>query len=313
MNLFGAEAPPAAAAPAAAPPEAENLLHLIYKIWHFPIAEIDKQPLTVSSLVIGVILLLIGIKVSRTLSNQFGKKVLPRFHMEQGATSALQSLAYYALLILSVLFAMSVTGIPFTALTVIGGAVAIGIGFGSQNIVANFISGLILLIERPIRVGDMVEVEGHAGLVKHIGARSTQIKTFTGVDIIVPNSFFLEKAVVNWTYDDDMSWTTITVGVAYGSPAEDVAKLLMRAAEAHDKVIKDPFPFVNFSDFGDNALIFKLSVALKMRSLKDRADVESDLRFTIERLFRDNAISMPYPQRDVHFDTTKPLEVRIAH
>jgi small-conductance mechanosensitive channel len=200
---------------------------------------------------------------------------------------------------------------PITVFSFLGGALAIGAGFGSQNIVNNFISGLILLAERPIRVGDVIELEGSSGTVTQIGARSTKIATGVNHEIIVPNSKLLETSVVNWTLTDDVVGTKVTVGTAYGSPTREVERLLKQAAVEHPKVLKRPEPEVIFADFGADALMFELRFWLNLRETR-KVEVESELRFTIDELFADRGIVMAYPQRDVHLNVLRPVEVRIA-
>jgi small-conductance mechanosensitive channel len=195
--------------------------------------------------------------------------------------------------------------------TFLGGAIAIGVGFGSQNIVNNFISGLILLAERPIKVGDLIEIDDLYGTVTQIGARSTQIRTGSNLDIIVPNSKFLESNVVNLTLGDDKLRTQVSVGVVYGSPTREVTHLLKHAATEHGRVLKRPEPFVWFSDFGDNALIFELHFWVEVRTVADRRRIESDIRYRIDQLFRNAGLVIAFPQTDVHLDTPAPIDVRV--
>ncbi len=188
---------------------------------------------------------------------------------------------------------------------------AIGIGFGSQNLMNNFISGLILLIERPIKMGDIVEMDGTAGIVEQIGGRSTQIRTFSNIHMIVPNSAFLEKSVTNWTLSDNMVRSSIRVGVDYGSSTRKVVDLLKSAAEAHGKILKNPEPIVLFSDFGSDALVFDLYFWLRIQTALERRVVESDLRFMVEGSFTEAGISMAFPQREMHLNAQDPIPVRI--
>jgi small-conductance mechanosensitive channel len=193
----------------------------------------------------------------------------------------------------------------------LGGALAIGIGFGSQNIVNNFISGLILLVERPIKEGDIVEIDSSTGTVEHIGPRSTRIKTPSNTHIVVPNSAFLEKNVVNWTLADDLIRAKIELGVAYGSPTREVESILLEVVKTHPKTLDSPEPIVLFRDFGDNALVFEVDFWLRMPTIRDRRIVESDIRHTIAETLQNRGISIPFPQRDLHLDTLKPLDIRL--
>jgi len=225
--------------------------------------------------------------------------------------AAIQALIFYALLITIGLFALCLINIPLTVFTVLGGALAIGIGFGSQNLMNNFISGLIILAERPIRVGDLIQIGELHGIVQHVGPRSTRVLTPTNIDIIVPNSSFLESNVTNWTLTEDRVRTSVFVGVAYGSPTREVVKLMKKAADDHGKVLDKPYPIVLFEDFGDNALVFELIFWIRMRRMMDRRMVESDLRLRINELFKEAHITVAFPQRDVHLDTLSPLSVRM--
>lgn len=286
------------------------ICHKIQLVWDYELLSSDQdQPLRVSAVVCGLLLLVLGFMFSRRLSSAFGDRILPRFGVNEGGAAALQSLSFYALLFTTTLMALKVVSVPLTMFTFLGGAAAIGIGFGSQNVLNNFISGLILLTEQPVRVGDLIELNGLIGSVDTIGMRSTRIRTGSNHEIIVPNSSFLENNVVNWTLADSVIRCDVTVGVTYGSPTRDAAKWLKRAAEEHGLVLKKPEPFVWFAGFGDNSLNFELYFFITIRTLSERRRIESDLRFMIDQYFRDAGISIAFPQRDVHLDVRRPLEV----
>jgi small-conductance mechanosensitive channel len=207
--------------------------------------------------------------------------------------------------------ALRVVHIPLTVFTLLGGALAIGVGFGSQAIISNFISGLIILIEQPVRVGDLIEVDQLKGSVMHIGMRSTTVRTGRNTDIIVPNSFFLEKNVVNWTLNDDRVRTQVTVGVMYGSPLTRVKELLLQAANEHAYTIKEPTPVVLLTSLGDTTVGFELQVWVSLKSPVERAQIESDLRFRIYELFSANSITIHCPRRDIALHTAEPLAVTL--
>ncbi len=192
--------------------------------------------------------------------------------------------------------------IPLTAFAFISGAVAIGIGFGAQNIINNFISGWILMWERPVKIGDFLELGDIKGNVESINTRSTRIRRVDGVHVLVPNSFLLENTVTNWTLVDRLVRTSVVVGVAYGSDVSRVTELLNKAAESHTGVLKDPAHTVLFEDFGDNALVFELIVWLHSNAERGLRLVRSDLRYKIDELFREADIVIAFPQRDVHID-----------
>jgi small-conductance mechanosensitive channel len=279
--------------------------------WQYELTAIDDQPITVGKLIIGFILLLIGYILSRRISRLLGTRVLPRLGMNEGVSAALQTIAFYLMLATVGLFTLEMLHIPVTVFTFLGGAIAIGVGFGSQNVLNNFISGLILLAERPVRVGDLVEIDGLQGNIEQIGARSTRLKTGSNLEIIVPNSKFLENNVTNWTLSDTRVRTSVAVGVDYGSPTREVARLLQQAAEANPNVLRQPEPLVLFQGFGDNTLNFEVLFWISTRTTTHRLRVESDLRFAIDDVLRAAKITIAFPQRDVHLDTSRPLEIRL--
>jgi small-conductance mechanosensitive channel len=280
-------------------------------VWQYPFFKTKDFDLSLQVIVGGLVLLWIGNKLARRLSNWLGGTVLKRVGLPPATAAPLQKMSFYILFGLFAVFSLQLVGVPMTVFTFFGGALAIGIGFGSQNVMNNFISGLILLIERPIRVGDVIQIESHSGKVSEIGARSTRITTGSNLEVIIPNSTFLQGNVVNWTLSDDVVSSKVTVGVAYGSPAREVARLLKQAAEGHEKILKTPAPGVAFTEFAADSMQFELSFWLKM-SQADRGRVESDLRFKIDEIFADRGIVIAYPQRDVHLNLMRPVEVRLS-
>jgi len=207
--------------------------------------------------------------------------------------------------------ALGMLRIPVTALAFVSGAVAIGIGFGAQNIINNLISGWILMSERPVRIGDFVELDAdNRGTVETIGNRSTRIRRFDGVHLLVPNSQMLERMVINWTLVDRKFRTSVRVGVMYGSPVRLVEKLLHQAAAQHVDTLADPAPVVVFEDFGDNALIFDVFFWCEAHAERDLRTIRSDIRFRIDELCREHDIVIAFPQRDVHLYAKTPIEIR---
>lgn len=192
--------------------------------------------------------------------------------------------------------------VPLAAFAFISGAVAIGVGFGAQNIINNFISGWILMWERPIKIGDFLELGDVRGTVESIDTRSTRIRRVDGVHLLVPNSFLLENTVTNWTLVDQLVRTSVKVGVAYGSDVKRVTELLGQAADEHPQVLKSPEKSIIFDDFGDNALAFDLNVWLYAGSERNLRTIRSDLRYRIDELFREAGVVIAFPQRDIHLD-----------
>jgi small-conductance mechanosensitive channel len=288
-----------------------RLEQLWHACWDYEITAIDDRPITVGKLVLGVVFLLIGYAVSRILSRSLGRRVLARLGLTPGASSALQTVSFYLMLTVFGFLSLELANVPLTVFTFLGGAVAIGVGFGSQNLMNNFISGLILLAERPVRVGDLVDIDGVNGTVKNIGARSTCVRSGSNLEILVPNSTFLENKVTNWTLSDTRIRISVAVGVAYGSPTRQVTQLLRQTVIENAEVLDDPEPLILFKEFGDNSLNFEVHFWVHMRTLMDGERIASEVRHTIDDLFRDADITIAYPQRDVHLDTVKPIEVNL--
>jgi potassium efflux system protein len=288
---------------------------VLSNVWDYELTSLDDFPLTTAKIITAFFFLIAGYFVSRYLTAKAGKQIKRRFNLDEAAAIAIQTIAHYCLLVMLVLFVLNMVRIPLTFFTVIGGALVIGVGFGSQNIVNNFLSGLILMVERPVKIGDVVEVEGRQGTVEMIGARSARIKTFDNLRLVVPNSTLLQNPVINWSLADDIVRREIIVGVQYGSPVELVEKLLGQVVSEHPLVEGEPKPIILFYDFGDNALIFKILLWIRMfkTQLKNLKilQVESQIRFRIDAMFRENNIVIAYPQRDVHLDAAKPLMIKI--
>jgi small-conductance mechanosensitive channel len=288
---------------------------LFSSVWRYELTSVDDRPITVGKIIAAVLLLIIGYFLSKRLTLQMGRQLQLRFAVDEAVVFAWQQIVHYLLLVLLLLFVLHLVRIPLTFFTVIGGALAIGVGFGSQTIVNNFLSGLILMLERPIKIGDIVEVEQVSGTVEWVGARSTRIKTFDNLRLVVPNSAILQNKIINWSLTDDIVRREISIGVMYGSPVRQVEKLLMQTADEHRLVEHYPEPQVFFEEFGDSALIFVLLIWVSLvrtgKSQSNLKRIESDIRFRIEELFRQESIIIAYPQRDLHIDSLKPIEVRL--
>lgn len=284
----------------------------VFTLWNAVVFSAGGQPVTVGAVVLAVFLIGLGYVVARAASALVTRVISGRVSLEPGAANAIDTFTFYGLFIAFCLGSLSLVRFPLTVFTLAGGAVAIGVGFGSQNVMNNVISGLILLFERPIRAGDLVSVEGTYGIVEHIGGRSTRIRAPDNTHMIVPNSYLVEHSLINFTLSDDVLRTGVGVGVAYGSPLREVEKLLYQAMDEHEFILKDPPPRVLFKDFGNDSLVFETLFWIHARSILDRRKIESDLRFRIDDLFHQGGIVIAFPQRDVHLDTQRPLEVRVV-
>ena len=210
---------------------------------------------------------------------------------------SITTVTVYLLWGLGILVSLNVMGLSTTSIAVAFGALSIGLGFGLQNIFNNFVSGLILLFERPVQVGDVVQVNEIWGTITKINVRSTVVQTYDNASLIIPNSDMISNQVTNWSFKDLRLRRNIVVGVAYGSNTELVRETLLEIAQGHPKVLKRPKPDVLFDDFGDSALIFRLRL---WTTIEHFIAMETDVRFEIDRLFREKNIEIAFPQRDIH-------------
>ncbi|MCG2633404.1 MAG: mechanosensitive ion channel [Gammaproteobacteria bacterium] len=257
--------------------------------------------LSLGELLLAPLIFLLGLVVVGRLAHHLRVR-LNRREIDADLVQLIVRAFNIAALIIVGLTALEVMNVPLTAFAFISGAVAIGIGFGAQNIINNFISGWILMWERPIRIGDFLEVADARGRVEAINARSTRIRRIDGVHMLIPNSQLLENTVVNWTLIDNLARSEVKVGVAYGSPVKQVAELFQRVMEGHPDVLAEPAPVVFFEDFGDSALLFGGYFWVNANTERDLRKIRSDLRFEIDEIFSDNQIVIAFPQRDVHLN-----------
>jgi len=256
-------------------------------------------PITPRKLLAAAVILVIGLVLVRLVMGRLRAGLFQRMKERSHGAYVAETLLHYALILLVFYTTLRYLNIPLTVFAFLGGAVAIGVGFGAQNLISNFLSGLILMGEQQVRLNDIVEVDGLIGRVTHIGARASTIQTFNGVDVLVPNSKFLENNVVNWTLTTNKLRFEITVGAAYGADPNQVIEILEQAAASHGKVLKDPPPLAVLHDFGDNALLFTLYLWVDVNSADSRV-VRSDLRRKIYKDFNRMGIEIAFPQMDVH-------------
>jgi len=297
---------------------------LIFVVWSFELMSFENQvevdgeiitgkvPLTVSILTKAVLFLWIGYWVAARGVRRIRHAFVDRGHIEAAQAKTLANWIMLLVLLALLAGALELLSIPLTVFAFLGGALAIGLGFGTQTLIKNFISGIILLFERKIRVGDIINVDGVVGKVTEVNTRSSIIRGPDDVETMIPNSFFLEQQVTNWTLSNPQQRRSVRVGVAYGSDTRLVMDLLKGAAEKHGLVCKSPAPFVVFEDFGDSALIFILYFWYDLRGDGNPMVVASDLRMMMEKHLREAGIVVPFPQRDMHLNTSEPIRVAIT-
>ncbi|PWG65414.1 mechanosensitive ion channel domain-containing protein [Spiribacter halobius] len=259
---------------------------------------IGNFTLSLADLIAAITVLVTGLFLTNLFRRWLSNRVLPHTRLDIGARNSVAAGAGYLGVGLALVLAVATLGVDFSNLAIVAGALSVGIGFGLQNVVQNFAAGLLLLIERPIKVGDWIIVGGNEGTVKHISVRSTEIETFDRSSVIVPNSDLISLPVTNWTHKNRIARVIVPVRVAYGSDTAAVAETLHRCARENRDVLRHPAPTALFLGFGDSCLNFELRCFI---GDTDRyLDVRSDLHFAVDQAFREAGIVMPFPQRDVH-------------
>ena len=278
-------------------------------IWYIELYTIGDNSVTVGKVNVALLVLVVGLTMTGKVTKFFSSRLLVRLPITDAVKANLERGLRYFFFLVVFLFALQVVNIPLTIFTFLGGTLAIAVGFGAQNILNNFISGLILMVEQPVRVGDLIEVEQTTGVVEEIGARSTRVRMGTGIHVVLPNSVLLENRVINWTLTDQRVRTSVSVGVAYGSDPTEVISLLQRAALVTERVEKTPEPFVLLEEFADSALTFTVHFWVSLANPLNKRKAESELRIAVEQLFRTNEIPIPFPQRDLNFHGPVPVTV----
>jgi small-conductance mechanosensitive channel len=248
--------------------------------------------------------------VSRFIRFLLEEDVMPRVDLPRGVPRAINIMLHYTLVVVAFLLAISAAGVDLGKLTILAGAFGLGIGFGLQNIINNFVSGLILLFERPIQIGDTVEVGTLIGQVKRIGIRSSTIRSYTGAEVIVPNANLVSAEVINWTLSDRRRRLMVSVGVKYGTDPEAVLDILKTVAAEHEKVLSEPAPWPLFKEFGDSSLNFE--VRFWVLQYEDGMQVASDVTVAVNRALADAGIEIPFPQRDLHLKSGVPPSIAVV-
>jgi small-conductance mechanosensitive channel len=268
---------------------------------------------TVAKVVQAILIMVVGYLLVALLTRLAMGMAIRRGKLEETSARIARKWILAVTLVVLLLLALDVVKIPLTAFAFLGGAIAIGAGFGMQTLLKNLISGVMLLMERPFKPRDIVEVGGIRGEVTDINVRSCTIRDVNGIETLVPNSTFLEQNVTNWTLSSRKVRFMLNIGVGYGSPVRKVSDLLLEVAARHKQVLAEPEPEVLFMDFGDSALMFALYVWLEIGPGRRSSNVIlSDLRFMIDASFAENGIEIPFPQREVHLNAASPMPVRMV-
>ncbi len=264
----------------------------------FVLFKIQNVGITISHLVVAVTAVLVALVISRIVRSALSKHLFKKLAIEQGLEYALLRFVHYVILIVGVYIGLKTINVPLGAIVGLFAVLGVGIGFGLQNIASNFISGIILLLERPIKIGDRLEFNDVWGDVKRINLRTTLIETPDNIAIIVPNSKLLENEVINYSYGDPRLRLKIPVGIAYGSDTRKASELLVSVALKNRRILNHPEPKTWFREFGDSSLNFVLLCWIA--NAAEKYDIISELNHAIDESFRENGIEIPFPQRDIH-------------
>jgi small-conductance mechanosensitive channel len=275
------------------------------KFAQYPIVTINQNPVTLTSITIFCVVLGLFVLLSRAIRRIMVRRLFVRFELREDTRYALVRITQYTVVVIGGIVAFQFIGIDLSGLAVIFGLLSVGIGFGLQNLTSNFVAGLILLFERPIRVGDRVSVGETEGDVREINIRSTTIRSINNISIIVPNSEFISSTVVNWSHGDPKIRVDIDVGVSYGSDLDAVLRSLKEVAEENPRILREPKPIVYHMGFGDSAWNMRLWVWID--NPKEHRLIRSEINCAVVRKFRENGVEIPFPQRDLHLRSPLPL------
>lgn len=271
----------------------------VWDAFNAPLFSLGAEPVTPLSLIVLILIFtvtwFVAGRVRWALEDQLANRVE---EIPEALLHVIGNLARYTIIILGWFIGLRSVGFQLDAVLVVFGALGVGMGFGLQNIANNFVSGVILLVERPIKVGDVVSVAGELGTIERIGIRATTLRKFDQTQAIVPNGDLISTVVNNWTLDDRRVRVDFVVGVAYGSDTRLVERLIREAVTEHELVLDDPEPRIFFFEFGDSSLNFR--VLAYVADISERFSTLSDLHFTIDEEFRAHDIEIPFPQRDLH-------------
>lgn len=285
----------------------EEIFSYIREILNIQLFTVSEVPVTTASILIFFLLLTFFILAGIFVRRAINRKIFKRFNVDEGTSYTLSRITQYIIITIGVLISFNFVGINLSSLTVIFGLLSVGIGFGLQNVTSNFISGLIILFERPISVGDRVVVNDIEGDVIEINIRSTMVRTVNNISIVVPNSEFVSKDVINYSHGDPTYRLDVNVGVSYDSDLDTVLKALKEVALNNSSVMKNPEPEVHLIEFGDSS--WNMQLRSWIPNVKNYPKIRNELNQAIVRTFRQYNIVIPFPQRDLHMRSSVKLPI----
>lgn len=266
-------------------------------LWSYKIFTMDKQPITIGNIILGFVLAVIAFRLTRSLSRIIRRKLESFFALSHSNAESLERITYYFLLICSIVIVLDAINIPLTVFTFVGGALAIGVGFGSQNILNNFISGLIIMMEQPFKIGDLLEVENKIGRVIAIGARCVHLRTAFNIDVLVPNSAILQNTVVNLTLSNDINMVSNKINVSFDVDTVEVSELLKKAMVENTKILQTPEPIVYLVGTIETGFVFEMFFAIDLAKVSDKRLVLDEINQYVCKIFREHNIDFAQPIR----------------
>jgi len=276
----------------------QSVLYYFYFLLFEPFFHIGASPVSIVSITLMLIVVSVSVFLSHYTTNLLKRDIYPKTSIDAGAQSILENFIKYMIITTGVIIGLQLNGINLSVFATIGAGLMVGIGFGLQNVASNFISGIVILLERPIKVGDYVEVDNICGTVDHIQARSTIIKTRENILMVVPNSKFISENVINWSLNDDRVLIKVPIGISYLSNPQRAKDVLLAIARDHEKVLEEPAPVVLLEKF-DNSSI-NLALEIWISDIQNRFEIISDINYLIYSGFSESDIVIPFPQLDVH-------------
>ncbi|HUT69272.1 MAG TPA: mechanosensitive ion channel domain-containing protein [Desulfatiglandales bacterium] len=288
----------------------KELFHSVQGFLDNRLFTIGTTEVTLSAIFVFLFILLVIVIFSRLFARKLVERILVRLQIDEGTRYTFRRIIEYTFILIGAIIAFQSIGINLSGLAVIFGLLSVGIGFGLQNITSNFVAGLILLFERPIKVGDRVTVGDIEGDVVEINIRSTTVRSLNNIDIIVPNSEFVSSQVINWSHGDRKIRLDIEVGVSYQSDLDTVLRSLNEVALENPEILRNPEPDVHLREFGDSSWNMKLRIWID--NPKRHPVVRSDINCAIVRKFRENGVEIPFPQRDLHLRSPLPTPLLVS-
>lgn len=297
---------------------------ILQRVWRFELFAVEdsvevagqkvvtSRGVTVGKTVGALLLFLVGYLIAAFLGRRVQRIMVARFGVAEHQSNVIRRWLLALTVFILLIITLNLVRIPLTVFAFLGGALAIGVGFGTQTLIKNFISGILILLERNIKVGDTIDVDGVVGRIVTVDIRASTVLGFDGVETVIPNSMFLENKVTNWTHTNARLRRIVRVGVAYGSQTTRVRDILAECGNGHGLILKNPPPEVFFEDFGDNSLIFALYFWIDYGPEVNPMHVASDLRFMIDKRFAEENIVLAFPQRDVHLDSAQPFRIEVV-